>query len=679
MNKHKFFVLLFFFLFTINSKVNSQDIFNPPDSLLTAIKTNDIKAKIDAYSELIMFCIRVMPQNASVYGKEALKIAKQHNYLKGEADILYVLGVSHYAQSEYPEAMEYFEKAYSIRKIEKDNVGIGECLNRIGLIYNVQGEFEKALDYCLQSVRLLENENNAKALGRAYNHLGIIYYIINDIPKAEETMLKALTYCEKINDELILAVSHEHLGILYIKTKDYDKAIYHIEKTQELRKTKNDLLGLSGSYDNLGIIYRNMEKYDDALKNFQKSIELKTKLGNKRGMASSLAGIGLTYYNMGQFEKGLTQMKQAYAIRKELNDKRGMVASLNRLADIYAAMGNYKSAFESIKLSKTYSDSILNEQKNKAIAQLQEEFQAERKSKEILLLQKENTIQSYFQTLLIFLALMLSVIVVSILMANRSKQKTNELLVKNNKLITDQKEELHLLNSKLTDLNATKDKLFSIIAHDLKSPFHGLMGLLHIILEDIKELSLEEIREFIEGMKDSVDHIYKLLENLLEWALFQRNMIEYVPVKVNLFDSVTDIINSQKSNFTNKSITVSNKISQDVQVNADINMIHTILRNLLSNAIKFTERNGKVEINSSEQQDFIQLNITDSGIGISEKMIPLLFSAGEKTSRPGTDGESSSGLGLVLCKDYIGKHNGKIWVESEENIGTTFHILLPKV
>jgi signal transduction histidine kinase len=674
----KILLILFFISSSAITVLLPQDKSQLPDSLLNSLNTKDVKEKIKVYTDIMMYCIRVKPQDAILYGNEALKLAKDENYRKGEADILYVFGVSHHAQSEYSEAMVYFKASYEIRKSENDNVGIGECLNRMGLIYNVQGDYEKALDYCLQSVRILENENDIKALGRAYNHLGIIYYIINDMPKAKEIMLKSLSFCERINDDLILAVSHEHLGIFYIKKNEYDKALFHINKSKELREAKNDLLGLSGSYDNLAIIYRNLEKFKDAITYFQKSIELKNRLENKRGMASSLAGIGLTYYKMGQYEKGLNNMKEAFEIRKELNDKRGMVASLIRLADIYAAMGDFKNAYESTNLSKSYSDSLLNEQKNKAIAQLQEEFQTERKSKEILLLQKENTIQSYFQTLLIILAFALSIITISIFVAYSSKKKNNVILVKSNQLITDQKEELYLLNSQLKELNATKDKLFSIIAHDLKSPLHGLMGLLQVMLDDIKELSLEEICEFTEGMRDSVNHIYKLIENLLEWALFQRHMIEFNPEKVNLYECVNDIINAQKSSFVNKSIQVTNNITKDISFQADINMLHTILRNLFSNAIKFTERNGKVELNCTEKDSLIQFSITDSGIGIPVNMIPKLFHAGEKTSRPGTDGESSSGLGLVLCKDYIDKHNGKIWVDSEPDIGTTFFVSLPK-
>jgi signal transduction histidine kinase/Tfp pilus assembly protein PilF len=678
MMKNSFFFVLLISIWCVNIHTFSQTEANPPDSLLNRLQTNDIKEKINAYTEILKYCSRVMPYKADFYGEEALKLARENKYAKGEADILYLLGSNKYAQSEYPQAMEFFQQAFEIRKAEKDNVGIAECLNRIGLVYNVQGEFEKALEYCLQSVRILENENDKKALGRAYNHLGIIYYIIKDIPKAEETMLMALDFCEKLNDDLILAVSHEHLGILNIYFKDYEKALFHIDITAKIRESSNDKLGLSGSFDNLAIINRSMGKYEEALKYFQKSIELKKQLNNRRGMAASYSGLGFTYYKLGQIEKGLSYIKESYVIRKELDDKRGMVASLTRLGEIYAETGNYKNAYESIKLSKSYSDTLLNEQKNKSIAQLQEEFQTERKSKEILLLQKENTIQSYFQTFLLILAIMLTIIAFSIFIAYRSKKKTNTLLVLSNKLITEQKEELHLLNDQLKELNATKDKLFSIIAHDLKSPFHGLMGLLHVILEDIKELSLEEIREFVLGMKDSVNTIYKLLENLLEWALFQRDMIIFNPVNLNIREIVNDIIETQKGNSSIKFINVINKIEDNILVYADANMLNTIIRNLLSNAIKFTKKNGKVEFHCSELDGYIQLSITDSGIGISKELIPKLFKADEKTSRPGTEGESNSGLGLVLCKDYIDKHGGKIWLESEVNIGTTFHILLPK-
>lgn len=620
---------------------------------------------------------RVMPSEAVIYGEEALHIARTNGYQKGEADELYLLGVCYHAQSNYAKALEYYQSSYEIRKKQKDNVGIGECLNRIGLIYNVRGDLEKALDYCLQSVRILENEQNKKVLAESYNHLGILYYIMNDIKKAEEISVKALKFSEKINEDLVLAVSHEHLGVIYIKTGEYDKAIYHVNKSLELRLAKNDRIGLSGSYENLAIIYRQTKKYDTALKFYGKSLELKKELNNKRGIASSISGMGITYFNMGKYEESLSHIKQALEMRKQLGDKRGIVSSLNRLAETYSAMNNYKIALDHYKLAKIYNDSLLNEQKNKEIAKFQEAFQHERRQQEILLLQKESTIQKYLRNSLIVVTILLSAIAIFIFMAYRSKRKINTFLSNHNNQVTEQKEELQTLNKQLIESNATKDKFFSLIAHDLKSPFQGFLSLTQIISEQSNSFSASELNQLGGEMHKTAQNLFTLLRNLLEWAQMQRGSINFQPVSFSLTDLIEENIQALKNRSEQKEITIINAVTDLIQVYADKKMINSILSNLLSNAIKFTQRNGMVTVKANKiSPKIVEISISDTGIGISQNLIEKLFKVGEKIGLKGTDGELSTGLGLLLCKEFVEKHDGQIWVESLEGKGSTFHFTL---
>lgn len=232
--------------------------------------------------------------------------------------------------------------------------------------------------------------------------------------------------------------------------------------------------------------------------------------------------------------------------------------------------------------------------------------------------------------------------------------------------------------NKLEESNYEKDKFFSIIAHDLRSPFNGFIGLTKVMVEDIEDLSLREFHEFSKALHDSAENLYKLLENLLTWSSEKRGSTSFRPEPFLLKESVDIAYNLQKASLENKEQKVEIEVSPDIYVFGDTQMVNTVIRNLLSNANKFTRKGGLIKITAREIDNEIEISIADSGIGIPEDILKNLFKLGEKTSRKGTDYESSSGLGLLLCKEFVEKNNGRIWVESTEDIGTTFYFTLPR-
>jgi len=667
-----FMILTITIILIYNINLRSQT-----DSLFDALKNKKGKDKIEVYKELVNYYLRIDPDAAVKYGEEGLNYSLEIKDRVSERDLNYLLGISYHSQSNYDKAFHYYQLSFEQSSELGDSVQIGESLNRIALIYNVKGNYETALDYAIKSIRILENQNDKNALAKSYNHLGILYYVLKDYNKAEEVSTKALSFSESLEDDLIIAASHEHLVIIYIKLKQFEKALYHVRKTLELRKKNNDKLGMAGSYENMAIIYRNLKDYKTAIEHYDKSLAIKKELKNRRGMSSTYFGVGKLYLEIGEYNKSIYYTKLANDIRMELGDKRGLVSSLNQLSEIYTFLNDHKKALEFYKLSKIYADSLLSEQKNEAIAQLSEKYDSESREKEILLLQKENTIQKNMQLyLLIIIVLLLSMIIIGYF-AYRSKKKMTIALSESNRQINLQKEELESINSKLEELLVTKDKFFSIIAHDLKSPFQGFLGILGLVDEDIKKIDDKEIQEYIILLKESAESTYQLLENLLEWSYIQRNKLVFQPVKIELRKLVEDILKHYIVFAKNKNIRLFSKLEEDFILNADKNMLETILRNLISNAIKFSRENGKVEITAKLSGNTIEINVIDNGIGIPQEFIPKLFSLTEKVSRKGTGGEKSSGLGLLLCKEYVEKHNGNIRVDSTEEKGSQFIISIP--
>ena len=262
---------------------------------------------------------------------------------------------------------------------------------------------------------------------------------------------------------------------------------------------------------------------------------------------------------------------------------------------------------------------------------------------------------------------------------NESGQITHFMAIKED--ITERKQaemELGLLNDQLRKLNFEKDKFFSIIAHDLRGPFNGFLGLIQIMTEEMDSLSKEDLIRMSRGLEISATNLFRLLENLLYWARMQQGLIPFNPISLQLLAIIDESAPFLLEQAKMKVIDIAVDISADLSVFADSNMLQTIIRNLVSNALKFTHKGGKVTISASTGEDnHVVVAIKDTGIGMSSEMAANLFRLDVQTGRPGTDDESSSGLGLLLCKEFVEKHGGKILVESEEGKGSTFSFSIP--
>lgn len=235
-------------------------------------------------------------------------------------------------------------------------------------------------------------------------------------------------------------------------------------------------------------------------------------------------------------------------------------------------------------------------------------------------------------------------------------------------------------NELLLKINAEKDKLFSIIAHDLRGPFSAFMNYTEIMVEDLYDMSIQEIQEMSVEMKKSSYNLYRLLENLLEWSRVQSGITSFTSSVFELKPMLTDSVSLMIEAAAKKEILVTLEIPADLQVDADENMLRSIIRNLTSNAVKFTRRGGYIKLEAMALGDgFVEIRVTDSGIGMNQNLLEKLFTLNKKISRLGTDGELSTGLGLVICKDFVERHGGRIWVDSIEWKGSTFHFTVPSV
>jgi len=247
--------------------------------------------------------------------------------------------------------------------------------------------------------------------------------------------------------------------------------------------------------------------------------------------------------------------------------------------------------------------------------------------------------------------------------------------------ITERKEaeeKIQLKNEELQKINAEKDKFFSIIAHDLRGPFNGFLGLTQVMVEELPSLTMAEVKEIAVRMSKSATNLYRLLENLLEWSQIQKGAVPFKPEVIQLGLVLGGSIDMLHESAKSKEIEIATEIPDWLEVFADKNMLQTVIRNLVSNAVKFTPKGGKVSIMAKDSSGGnVEIVVSDTGIGMNPEMIDNLFRLDVQTNRKGTEDEPSSGLGLLLCKEFIEKHSGKLWVESEEGKGSTFYFCIP--
>jgi signal transduction histidine kinase len=362
------------------------------------------------------------------------------------------------------------------------------------------------------------------------------------------------------------------------------------------------------------------------------------------------------------FQADLITANKELAFQNEEKEKRA--------AELIVA--NKELVFQNREKEKRADELIIaNEEKEKRVAELIiANKEKEKRADELILANEEKEKR-----------------VAELIIANKEKEKRADELILANKELAYQNEEkqkradeLVFANKDLKQslqLNADKDLFISILAHDLKSPFNAILGLTEVLTEDIRKLDIDEIEDIANNINKSGQNAYKLLEDILMWARTQQGKIPFKPQILSFRDTCLDILKTLNPTANAKGITINYSALDEINVFADIDMFKTVLRNLISNAIKFTNNGGTININAEQTNSNITISVSDNGIGIAPDDLTKLFDMSEIISTKGTGEETGTGLGLLLCKGFVEKHGGKIWVESEVRKGSDFKFTLP--
>ena len=517
---------------------------------------------------------------------------------------------------------------------------------------------EAAIKYARELLMIAEEEGNIKYIDLACSFLGEAYFYMDEIEKSIKYFEKFLETNIKQEDIVGIGTAYNNLGIVYRYIEKYETATQYYLESLAIKERLKDSAGLSTTLNNIGVLYFHMGDYNKALEYYIRSYDLETTLNNKSGIATSLLNIGEIHSILNSYDEALSYFQRSIEISEKIEDMHTLEVNYRCLYDMYKQKINFQKALYYYELYTELRNNRLNQESRREVAELEIQYETNKKEKEIELLNRQNELGRIIIFILSIAFVVFVFLLILLYKQGRAKKKTLKLLSVKNKKITEQTE---ILNK----LNTTKDKFFSIISHDLKGAIGGFLGQTEFLAEDFQNLPPDDMHDLIIKMNQSSKQLYALLENLLEWSQSQTGSIKIQPKKFNLKKLVDSILPIFKELMNEKKIKSITKINPDIKVFADMNMVSTVFRNLVINAIKFSYPNSTFTIAASLEDEFVQIEIKDEGVGISEKDQQKLFNIDQSFSNPGTNREKGSGLGLIICKEFIELNQGKIWVESE--------------
>ena len=634
--------------------------------------------------------------------QKAITSAETINNQKEMAKCLNDLSLAYYTRGKNEKAIEGFNKVIATFEALGEKELLSSAYIRLGTLYATQGNHPMALECFQNCLKISENLNNKVGVFMCINSIGNIYSSQENLEKSFEYRQKALQLAEELDDKSRITMCLMNLGNHYLKTNN-PLAMDCFQKALVYGEELNVPIFIKGALEKIGNVYENQGDFVKAMAYYQKALKAAEEHGLKTSGTSTLYFAGRICLKQKKYGEALSYSLRSLGNSNQFEPKQEIYG---QLSEIYAATGDYKKAYTYHKRFKELNDSIYNESNIKKITELEHIYKFEKEKQAIELEQKKKDLikaAELKQKHIIILSLtggvmLMIMLVVYIYRSNRLQRKTNlkltqqkfeieeknEELVLLNEAILAQKEEIsaishevELQNRKLQELNAAKDKFFGIIAHDLKNPFNAILGFSNLLVASAHDYSQDEVLKFADIMHTSANNAYKLLENLLEWSRSQTGIIEYRPNKLWVSDLMVEVDDLCRNMAKEKSIAIQHEIPADLMVFADQNMISAILRNLITNAIKFTHKGGKISITAQVHELNTVIAVIDTGIGMDEATRNRLFKINEKILITGTEKETGTGLGLLLCKEFVEKHGGEIWVESELGRGSEFKFSIP--
>ena len=575
------------------------------------------------------------------------------------------------------------EKALALSQKLGWNPGIAMAYNSLGANWAIKSNYPRAFDWYMKSLSKFTELDDKPRIANALNNIGWLYIFQKDYNKAFEALDRSVKINTELNNEKGLANNYANLGICYNKQGNYPKANEYYYKVLKVHQQGNNKTSVAIDFSNISKNKMMMGQYCEAFEDGAEGLKISEEIDNLYGQALLNRIIGEIYFRVANDKEGYNgdcrnfrngkhqlllsakqHLSKAFTLFKKIDDLSSVSETSHLLYQVFEQLNDANNALIFYQYYSEAKDSIFSRDNSIKIVNIEKNREIDLRDKQLLIQKLE--IKNNIQILHLFIAITFVIVLVSVLfiLLYASKRRTNRQLEEKNRLIAE--------------MNASKDKFFSIISHDLRGPFNSFLGLTQILEDELPEMPMVEIQKITTSLKRSALNLFRLLENLLHWSRMQRGLVPFEPENIRLFPVVEEVLSLIVEQAAKKGVDITNRIPVGIQVFCDMNMLLALIRNLVSNAVKYTPSGGSVDLWAYIATDgCTELTVRDSGIGMDQKMVDNLFRLDVKDNRKGTDGEPSTGLGLIICQEILEKHHGKLWVESEPGKGSTFHVTLP--
>lgn len=587
-------------------------------------------------------------------------------------------------ESAQKEALDYSREADSIARELKYLSGQSRALENIGWIFYRQGQWEKSFEYSEKAYDLAVEANDQLQAARLMNNMGALYYEQQNFPMAIQQFKKGYELATKVNDLSTRIRSLNNVALNFAQSNQLDSAMDYASRSIKLNENAGSPYLTSFAHRVVGDVYLAKGNYDSAQAIYTRSLDMAQKQGVKSFEAGVLHRLGNAYLLDGK----LDQAEKLLIYSIELCKENGFLDELSKshryLARVYEGRGEISQAFYHQSQFLVLNDSLLSKSNRDRLALLQNMFEKNLEESELELLKAQNENQAYRLTssrrYAIFFgitAILIGALGIRLFFMNKNVLKFNADLLEQQRKIEEQNLALAHQSEQLREMNETKNKLFSILGHDLRGPVSQVKSVMDMLLSG--HLDQEEFDEVLIVLNKDIDSVNFTLNNTLKWSMSQMDGFQVNLSNFELKEVVDNSLKLLQASIGEKELSIFNQMESNIEVCADQDLIEVVVRNILNNAVKFSNKADAVTIFSETDGTWAYWCVLDQGVGMTEEQIEIILadSYSLTKSRPGTNKEKGSGLGLQLAKEFTRKCGGEITIDSHLGHGTKFCIRLP--
>jgi len=572
-------------------------------------------------------------------------------------------------------AKRYIDKALELAQLNNYQRGIAKAYNRMGTYYIVTSKYPDAILEFQKALPLYKAKNDSLGLSESYGNLGVLEFYLRDYESSEKNFRQALDYVDSVNNRNQYIKYIVNLSGVFREKRVLDSAVYYSKKALNLIKGGGDPRIAGVTYFNLGTARYFLGSYDEAIANLNLALQSSNFPVQFQCLAKSY--IAQSYTEQGRLDEAANELLAIEQQVLDLKDQYVILAYYEARQKLHEANNNTAEALAYAQKYIKLNDEIHNREQSNILQNLKIQFGIEEQQLENELLRSDAEMQALQIKHQRYAIIGISVLIVLLFLLLFILYRMYSYKKSANRILKKEQQVLNTSNKNLTAINHQKNNLFSIVAHDVKSPVAAVLSSINLLHNNYKNFTSEEIEALSEELKKQTSNLYYLIDSVLLWAKSQMNGYKFIISEVHPHKVVSEVVEAEDVFIERKNLKIDCVIPKEDIIFTDRQVVIVIMRNLLSNAIKFTPANGKMTFSANRTSEVYELSISDTGVGMSKTDLDKVLIKKERFSVKGTNDEAGNGIGLILCQEIAHQIGGEIVATSQLGNGSTFTLKLP--